>query len=142
MDTVGKKKQKHPDRITLIPAMLEKVSRWKEQLNESKPGVKASRADIVHWLLDSAPDLLSEADLKSLQDKFYDSVEHAKWVLKTATLAKARGESINIKIVEERNKTKDDKKDSVAKTKKTRKADVPLNPNEQFIGNLENGEEA
>lgn len=92
------KKQKYPDRLTLRPTALEKLSHWATQINNSSPGTNVTRADLVHWLIETYSDDLSASDLKIMQEKFYDCVKHAKWVLKEANEAKAAGHIINIKI--------------------------------------------
>ncbi len=92
------KKQKYPDRLTLRPTALVKLSHWATQINNSSPGTNVTRADLVHWLIETYSDDLSASDLKTMQEKFYDCVKHAKWVLKEANEAKAAGQTINIKI--------------------------------------------
>jgi hypothetical protein len=101
MDAVMKN-IKHPDRISLAPSAIGKLSLWTEQINDAAPGTNVTRTDLVHWLIETASEKLSSADMKALQEKFYDSVKHARWILKQATLAKANGQKINIKIHDEK----------------------------------------
>jgi hypothetical protein len=93
------KKQKHPDRITLAPSALEKLSQWTGQLNSKNPGVTATRSDLVAWLIAIHADELSSSELNLLEEKFFDSVKYAKWAVKAVIEAKARGEVLNFKLI-------------------------------------------
>lgn len=98
MDAVTKK-QKHPDRVTLAPDALDKLSKWVDQLYKKNPGVKATRSDLVAWLIEVHAEDLSLSELNSLEEKFFDSVKYAKWAVKAIIEAKARGEVLNLKLV-------------------------------------------
>ncbi|MGZ3783867.1 MAG: hypothetical protein ACXWR0_04995 [Bdellovibrio sp.] len=98
MDAVTRK-QKHPDRVTLAPDALNKLSQWVDQLYKKNPGVKATRSDLVAWLIEVHAEDLSLSELNSLEEKFFDSVKYAKWAVKAIIEAKARGEVLNLKLI-------------------------------------------
>ncbi len=97
MDAVAKK-MRHPDRITLEAGALEKLAHWQSQVNSGNPGVVVTRSNLVMWLIEKHDSNLSPAEIKNLEEKFFDSVKYAKWVVKEAVAAKARGESLNIQL--------------------------------------------
>lgn len=98
MDAVIKK-QKHPDRITLTPDALVKLSKWIDQIYKKNPGAKATRSDLVAWLIEVHAEDLSLSELNSLEEKFFDSVKYAKWAVKAIIEAKSRGEVLNLKLI-------------------------------------------
>ena len=95
------KKRKHPDRITLSPTTLERLTAWATQVNESSPGTKITRSDLISWLVDIHPSHLSSKELSDLGIRFHDEMKFARWALQEITRARSRGEKLSIKLVNE-----------------------------------------
>ena len=96
-----KKRLTYPDRITLDQAALEKINSWLDQVMSLSKGLRVTRADLVNWLIKNQPDTLLPTQLKQIETSYFDPVKHAQWALAQVIEAKARGESITIRIINE-----------------------------------------
>ncbi len=120
------KKARHPDRITLDPASLQKLANWISQLNTGNPGISVTRSNLVAWLIDNHSDQLSSAEILGLEARYFDSVKYAKWAVREVIAAKARGESLNLKLTSASESTKT----PASPRKRSRKATASKNANE------------
>ncbi len=96
-----KKRLTYPDRITLDQAALEKINAWLDQVVALSKGLRVTRADLVNWLIKNQADKLLPTQLKQIETSYFDPVKRAQWALAQVIEAKARGESITIKIINE-----------------------------------------
>lgn len=62
-----------------------------EQISQRKKGLKISRKDFINWLIDKAPDVLSNSDFSNLVDQFYDEATFLRELLRDVKKAKAEG---------------------------------------------------
>lgn len=91
-----KRKQTHPDRISLSPASLAKLSLWIDQVHSQIRGVKLTRSQVVEWLIGSHEERLSANEIKKLEREHFDELKFAEWALRELKAARARGESISL----------------------------------------------
>lgn len=85
-----KPKQEH---IAINEASSQKISYWLEQVASKKKGVKISRKDFINWLIEKSPENLSNGDLSSLVEIFYDEAAFLRGLLRDLKQAKIEGRS-------------------------------------------------
>lgn len=69
---------------------------WIEQLRGSCPGIRIKKQDLVSWLIQDKGARLSQADLKTVRERFFDEVELAQWALDQLRAAKQRNEKLTL----------------------------------------------
>lgn len=69
---------------------------WIEQLRGSCPGIRIKKQDLVSWLIQVKGARLSQADLKTVRERFFDEVELAQWALDQLRAAKQRNEKLTL----------------------------------------------
>jgi hypothetical protein len=94
-----KTKGRYPDRFTVYPENLEKIGKLLEQLRSGTPGCRATRKDVLNWIVGKVPDSLSPADMKELSDLFYDEESFVKIALAEIRAAKSRGERLTLEEI-------------------------------------------
>lgn len=92
-----RKRRRHPDRITLNPVQLDKLSRLVQDASK-KLGevVKLTRKDILGCLIDNHPETLSAGELSHLRRRHLTETKYAEWLLKTVREKEAKGESVSL----------------------------------------------
>ena len=95
-ETKPKTKAKHPDRVTLAPEALWRVSKWLDETRGQIKGSKISRSDLVSFLIMSHSPCLSEGELKELEGEYFDEVRFAAWALGQLKDAKAQGKTVSL----------------------------------------------
>lgn len=88
-----KKTSKRYEHIALSETASEKISNWIEQIGIKKKGVRISRKDFVNWLVEKSPENLSNGDLNSLIDRFYDEASFLRQLLREVKNAKKNGQT-------------------------------------------------
>lgn len=92
-DLNDKKNSKRYEHIALSETASEKISNWIEQIGVKKKGVRISRKDFVNWLVEKSPENLSNGDLNSLIDRFYDEASFLRQLLREVKNAKKNGQT-------------------------------------------------
>ncbi len=93
---IKKARAQYGERISISNAATEKLMGWIEQANAKKQALNLSPKSMVNWLLESAPDELTNAQLKDLAERFYDEVKFLQTALMQMKQAKARGEKLSL----------------------------------------------
>lgn len=104
-DTQPKKKIRHPDRITLSPNSLARLSDWIDQIKEHRKGINVTRSDLVNALIKNHLEKLSQQELKQFEQEFFDEARFAKWALKEILTARTRGENLTLSQLIEKQKS-------------------------------------
>jgi hypothetical protein len=92
-DLNEKKASMRYEHIALSETASEKISNWIEQIGVKKKGVRISRKDFVNWLVEKSPENLSNGDLNSLIDRFYDEASFLRQLLREVKNAKKNGQT-------------------------------------------------
>jgi len=95
-ETKTKEQRGSLDRITLNSDTLQRVDRWLNQLTDHCKGIRASRTDIVRWLISSHSPELSLSELRAAKEAMFDDLEYALWLAKEIREARGRGEKVSI----------------------------------------------
>lgn len=109
-----KKTSKRYEHIALSETASEKLSNWIEQIGVKKKGVRISRKDFVNWLIEKSPENLSNGDLNSLIDRFYDEASFLRQLLREVKNAKKNGQTESTLEFIVRAKRSDQKKEESA----------------------------
>ncbi len=91
-----KARAQYGERISISNAATKKLMGWIAQANTKKQALNLSPKSMVNWFLESAPDELSNAQLKDLAERFYDEVKFLQTALMQMKQAKARGEKLSL----------------------------------------------
>lgn len=91
-----KKRQAHPDRITLKPEALQRLETWNSQLADHLKGQRLKRGELLHWLILSHSDKLSEAEVGQIEQEFFDEIKFAQWAVKKLKEARAKGQNLEL----------------------------------------------
>ncbi len=86
-----KSKPRHPDRVVLKPDHLSKIQGWIAQVTSKHRGVKITKNDLVTWLIDSQPDLLSDVNESDLARRHYDEERFLRETLANFKKFKTQG---------------------------------------------------
>jgi len=108
------KVSKRYEHIALSEIASAKITSWIEQVGIKKKGVRISRKDFVNWLVEKSPENLSNADLNSLIDRFYDEASFLRQLLREVKTAKKNGQTEPALEFIVRTKKVDQKKDETA----------------------------
>lgn len=87
------KLSKRYEHIALSENASAKVTSWIEQVGIKKKGVRITRKDFVNWLIEKSPENLSNGDLNSLIDRFYDEASFLRQLLREVKTAKKNGQT-------------------------------------------------
>lgn len=79
------------DNVALYEQSVQKINIWIEQIQTKKKGVKISKKDFVNWLIGKTPDSLSNTDMNTIIDKFYDEEIFLRQLLREVKKAKLDG---------------------------------------------------
>jgi hypothetical protein len=99
------------DLVALTDLSSQKVNIWLEQIRTKKRGVKISKKDLLNWLIEKTPDILSNSDLNAIVEKFYDEEALLRQLLRDVKKAKIEGSSPLALDLVLRAKKADSKKD-------------------------------
>ncbi len=124
-DEVKEKKiLKRYEHIALSETASGKISNWIEQIGIKKKGVRITRKDFVNWLIEKSPENLSNGDLNSLIDRFYDEASFLRQLLREVKNAKRNGQIEPALEFIVRTKKSDQKKEEIVNA---------LESDEQFL---------
>jgi len=105
---------KRYEHIALSETASAKITGWLEQVGIKKKGVRITRKDFVNWLVEKSPENLSNGDLNSLIDRFYDEASFLRQLLREVKIAKKNGQTEHALEFIVRTKKTDQKKDETA----------------------------
>lgn len=105
------KLSKRYEHIALSEVASAKITNWIEQVGIKKKGVRITRKDFVNWLIEKSPENLSNGDLNSLIDRFYDEASFLRQLLREVKTAKKNGQTEPALEFIVRTKKADQKKD-------------------------------
>lgn len=105
------KLSKRYEHIALSEIASAKITNWIEQVGIKKKGVRITRKDFVNWLIEKSPENLSNGDLNSLIDRFYDEASFLRQLLREVKTAKKNGQTEPALEFIVRTKKADQKKD-------------------------------
>lgn len=105
------KLSKRYEHIALSENASAKITSWIEQVGIKKKGVRITRKDFVNWLVEKSPENLSNGDLNSLIDRFYDEASFLRQLLREVKTAKKNGQTEPALEFIVRTKKADQKKD-------------------------------
>ncbi len=144
VNTNIKKKQKHPDRISLPPSALAKLGRWLDLLQNKSAGIRVTRSDLVTWLIETHAETLSSTEVADLEQQFFDNIKYAKWAVKAIMEAKSRGEVLTLKLVTKESNPSSPRKREGKKSKSNTAVTTPQSSSDQsgqsFETDSQNGE--
>ncbi len=83
-------------RFILNEENVKHLQGWIGQLQESCPGIRIKKQDLVNWMVSEKGPRLSPADLKSIRERFFDEIELAQWALGQLKAAKERNEKLTL----------------------------------------------
>lgn len=98
METPTKPKAKVSSlsRAILNEENVSHLESWIRQLEESCPGIRIKKQDLVNWLVSEKGSRLSSADIKAIRERFFDEIELAQWALGQLKSAKERNEKLTL----------------------------------------------
>lgn len=91
------KKNQSKEIVVLSEASSKKIAHWLEQVESKK--VKLSRKEFLNWFIEKSPDNLSNSDLGTIVEKYYDEEAFLRRLLKEVKEAKKNGTAGNIELV-------------------------------------------
>lgn len=80
------------DLVALSDAASAKINKWIEQIN-AKKSVSISRKAFLSWYIENAPESLSNSEVNSAIETFYDTEAHLRQLLREVRKAKANGQA-------------------------------------------------
>jgi hypothetical protein len=103
------KPREHKENIALSKAASEKINFWFEQIN-SKKKVKLSKKAFVSWYIESAADNLTNGEINSIIERFYDPETHLRQMLREVRKAKKSGQNaISMELILKEKRTEQKK---------------------------------
>lgn len=117
-------------RIILNEENGKQLDSWIEQLKGSCPGIRIKKQDLVSWLIVEKGNCLSQGDLKTIRERFFDAVELAQWALEQLRAAKQRNEKLTLADLIRNGKTTSSDSHSKKKTKVPPKSEMEVPRNE------------
>ncbi len=91
-----KKRVRHPDRVSLTPEALTRLSEWATELEAVMKGSRVTKNDLVNFLVLSHSAQLSDPEIDQLKSQHFDEVRFAEWALRQLKIAKAEGKSLSL----------------------------------------------
>lgn len=95
--------------VLLTESASKKIVHWLEQIENKK--VKLSRKEFLNWFIEKSPINLSNSDLNSIVEKYYDEEAFLRRLLKEVKQAKRNGLAGNIELVVKQKRTDIDRED-------------------------------
>ncbi len=127
MDEVKKKPKAEktaipPDRVTLSPAISQKLNAWIDQLNDKFKGlIEINKSDLANYFLEKQPDVLNRDQIEKIKIAHYDEVRFMSWALQKMKESKKNGETLSLKDLMQLSQTKAN--DDIKSTKKVKSAE-------------------
>ena len=127
MDEVKKKRKTDkaiitPDRVTLSPAISQKLNAWIDQLNDKFKGlIEINKSDLANYFLEKQPDVLNRDQIEKIRIAHYDEVRFMSWALQKMKESKKNGETLSLKDLMQLSQTKTS--DDIKSTKKVKSAE-------------------
>ncbi len=127
MDEVKKKPKADktiipPDRVTLSPAISQKLNAWIDQLNDKFKGlIEINKSDLANYFLEKQPDILNRDQIEKIRAAHYDEVRFMSWALQKMKESKKNGETLSLKDLMQLSQTKTS--DDFKSTKKAKSAE-------------------
>lgn len=85
------KEKNRRDLVTLTELSSQKIAAWLEQIRAKKKGVKVTKKDLLNWLIERTPDVLSNSDLNAVVERFYDEEALLRQLLRDVKKARQQG---------------------------------------------------
>lgn len=95
-EEIKKERNHYPDRLSIGPENLEKLGRLIQQFKSNCRGGEMNRKEMLGFVIEKMPDVLSQSDLKELTSRYYDEERFLKSALEEVRAAKARGDSVDL----------------------------------------------
>jgi len=89
-------RMKHPDRVSLTPESLARLSSWILEAEGHLKGSRLTKSDLVNFLIKSHSASLSERELEQLEREHFDEVRFAAWALRQIKEARAQGKELSL----------------------------------------------
>lgn len=94
--TSPKVRVRHPDRVSLTPAALTRLSSWILEAEGRLKGSRLTKSDLVNFFVMSHSASLSERELEQLERDHFDEVRFAVWALRQIKEARAQGKELSL----------------------------------------------
>jgi len=91
LENKPKKKFRHPDRITLTPETLARLSAWLEQVAGQVRGLRLTRADLLNFLVKASPEKLTSSQVLEIEKEYFNEVKFHEWALRELKKSKKLG---------------------------------------------------
>ena len=92
----SKKRVKHPDRVTLTPEALIRLSDWATELEGHLKGSRVTKSDLVNFLVLSHAAQLSDRERDQLKSQHFDEVRFAEWAIRELKVARSQGKKLSL----------------------------------------------
>jgi len=102
-----KSRNHHPERITLSPEALSRVSAWLEQIRPNLKGTSLSRGELVSWIIVQRANSLTEIETSGIAARFFDPVKAMLWAANHIREKQKTGETVDIATLLKDTLTKD-----------------------------------
>lgn len=83
--------------IVLSEASIQKVDRWLEQVDGKR--VQLSRKEFLNWFIEKSAENLSNSDLNTIVERYYDEEKFLRQLLRETRQAKRDGQPAQLEIV-------------------------------------------
>lgn len=110
--------------IVISEQAARRLNRYIEQINQQKP-INLSRKVFLSWYLEYGPENLSNKQVSAAIERFYNTKNHLRQLLRKVTEAEANGEDGEFEIVF-RSKKSESKKEPITDDSTDRAADPTL----------------
>lgn len=77
--------------VALSESSSNKINIWIDQIKNKKKGIKITRKEFVNWFFEKSSDTLSNSDLNSIIERFYDEEAHLRQLLREVRKARQEG---------------------------------------------------
>ncbi len=94
--TSPKARVRHPDRVSLSPESLNRLSILILEAEGHLKGSRLTKSDLVNFLIKSHSASLSERELEELERDHFDEVRFAAWALRQIKEARAQGKDLSL----------------------------------------------
>lgn len=94
---LNQKQHERREHVALTPGSVQKVNRWLEQADGKR--VRLSRKDLLNWFIEKSPENLSNADLNSIVERYYDEEAFLRQLLRETRQAKKDGQAGQLEII-------------------------------------------
>lgn len=94
-----KKRNQHPDRVTLEAPALARLDVWIKQLKLRNQGIEISRKDLLNWMVLNRDEALSSSEQKQLTEEFYDEEKFLRYAWEEIRSAKSKGEKVSLEEI-------------------------------------------